>query len=40
MNPHVYHVSLSDKLWHLKQRLIEEMRRSWSDEGKDKEGRT
>jgi len=30
MNPHVYHVSLSDKLWHLKQRLIEEMRRSWS----------
>jgi nicotinate phosphoribosyltransferase len=24
LNPHIYHVSLSEKLWDLKQRLIEE----------------
>jgi len=29
MNPHVYHVSLSDKLWNLKQRLIKTMQASW-----------
>ncbi len=28
MNPHIYHVSLSEKLWNLKQSLIESMRRS------------
>jgi nicotinate phosphoribosyltransferase len=26
MNPHIYHVSLSQKLWDLKQKLIAEAR--------------
>jgi hypothetical protein len=26
VNPHVYHVSLSERLWDLKQRLIERAR--------------
>ena len=27
MNPHIYHVSLSSKLWDVKQKLIEEARK-------------
>jgi nicotinate phosphoribosyltransferase len=27
VNPHIYHVSLSQKLWDLKQALIDEARR-------------
>jgi len=27
MNPHIYHVSLSEKLWNLKQRLVDAMQR-------------
>lgn len=34
MNPHIYHVSLSDKLWNLKQRLIKTMQESWQMKGK------
>jgi hypothetical protein len=26
MNPHIYHVSLTEKMWQLKQRLIAAMR--------------
>ena len=26
MNPHIYHVSLTEKMWQLKQRLISSMR--------------
>ncbi len=32
INPHVYHVSLSEKLWNEKQRLIKEMKTSKTDQ--------
>jgi nicotinate phosphoribosyltransferase len=27
INPHIYHVSLSEKLWHLKQELVHTMQK-------------
>jgi len=30
VNPHIYHVSLSKKLWSLKKRLVQELQEAWS----------
>ena len=34
MNPHIYHVSLSEKMWQMKQKLIAAMRAGTARQGR------